>query len=553
MHGGAVHFVEHVAGQVGDGVQVLHAPGEVGQRRPGFGLVGRGFGFGDGGQQGCGVGPGGAEVFVQFFGRAGGQGVGQLVRLVAGGADSGGARQDRVQGAEEGVVGGRREQAHGVGGQGAQGWGQGGDAVPDGGRPEVAVVAAEGLVPAVAGEADRDVVVGELGHHAGGELGGVGKGLVVHVGQPVHQVENVLRGDREFGVVRAQVVRDLFGVAGFVVGLGLEADGEGPDGLGGAGLHERGDQGGVDAAREQRAQGHVREHLVLDRVAEQSFQMVGGFGFGAGERVGESGGDGVFQGPVGVRTQVGGRIGADGEQVAGRQLERVLVDAARLGYVLVAQEQGQGAGVEFGGEVWQRAKGFEFRAEGQPVACAAVVEGLFAHAVAGQVQDAVLAVPEGEGEHAGEPGQGWFHAPGLERGQHDLGVRVPAPGRQVGDGLFQLPAQLEEVVDFAVVDEHVAARGGVHGLGSGLGQVEDGQPPVAEPEPGVGVGEHARVVRPAMGQGVCHAPGQGGELVAVAGQAGKDKAGYSAHLTGCLSAGRSFGQGPPASGRRAIL
>ena len=255
--------------------------------------------------------------------------------------------------------------------------------------------------------------------------------------------------------------------------------------------------------------------------------------------------DGGAQGPVGVRVEVCGVVGADGEQVSGPELERVFVDGARFGHVLVAQEQGQGAGVQFRGEVGQCAQRLEFRGKGQAVVGQAVVERFFAHAVAGQVQDAVFAVPEGEGEHAGEPGQGGFHAPGLEGGEHDLGIRVPAPGREGCAALFEFPAQFEEVVDFAVMDEHEPAGGGVHGLRSGFGQVEDSQPPVAEADPGVRVGIHARVVRSAMGQGVGHAPGQGGELVALAGEAGKDKAGYSAHLTGCLSAGRPFGQGPP--------
>ena len=103
------------------------------------------------------------------------------------------------------------------------------------------------------------------------------------------------------------------------------------------------------------------------------------------------------------------------------------------------------------------------------------VERLDAEVVAGQGQPLLVTVPDGEAEHAVEPVER-VGAPLREGLQHDLGVRV---GREGATERLELAAQVEVVVDLAVVGDRVPAVGGVHRL-LAVGDVDDRQPPVRQ-------------------------------------------------------------------------
>ena len=80
-----------------------------------------------------------------------------------------------------------------------------------------------------------------------------------------------------------------------------------------------------------------------------------------------------------------------------------LINRMRRRNVAAAKVVRQHAPVDVGAECRMSPQSFEFRTEQQNVALPAVVQRLLAHAVARQRQDALLAVPQREGEHADGP------------------------------------------------------------------------------------------------------------------------------------------------------
>ena len=86
----------------------------------------------------------------------------------------------------------------------------------------------------------------------------------------------------------------------------------------------------------------------------------------------------------------------------------------------------------------------------------------------------------------------------------------------------QLPAQLEVVVDLAVVDDLDAARR-AHRLGGCIGQIDDRQTPMRQADPLV-ANHHAGAIGSPMGQQLRH--GAQNRFVRVR----LDDAGYSTHL-----------------------
>jgi hypothetical protein len=135
-----------------------------------------------------------------------------------------------------------------------------------------AVVAGEHLVAAVAGERDGDLRPGEPAHEVRRDGGRVGVRLVVVPEQRVHEAGRV-DGDGELGVARAEVLGDGASVGGFVEARVLgEADRERLDRLGRGLGHERDDERGVDAAREQGAHRDVGDHAPLHRRPQERRQ-----------------------------------------------------------------------------------------------------------------------------------------------------------------------------------------------------------------------------------------------------------------------------------------
>jgi hypothetical protein len=165
-----------------------------------------------------------------------------------------------------------------------------------------------------------------------------------------------------------------------------------------------------------------------------------------------------------------GLAGVDAEAVAGEEL----ADAWEEGLFGVVGESEQeevpaeGVGVAVG-EGAEGEEGADFG--GGPelaVGQGAEVELFFAEAVAGEEEGLGAGVPEGEGEHAVQAGEGVFAVEG-EGGKEDFRIGAGDEGAGEGGSEFLI------VVDFAVEGEGVAGAGVEHGLMAGGGEVEDGE------------------------------------------------------------------------------
>src|SRR4051812_22805989 len=86
----------------------------------------------------------------------------------------------------------------------------------------------------------------------------------------------------------------------------------------------------------------------------------------------------------------------------------------------------------------------------------------------------------------------------LERREDHLRVALAPEGDPLP---LEQATDLQEVVDLAVVGDHVTAARGRHGLRARLREVEDGEPPVAERDTIVVLEHDALPVRPAMREG----------------------------------------------------
>ena len=137
----------------------------------------------------------------------------------------------------------------------------------------VVVVAAEELVAALAGERDLDVPARELGDEVGRDRGRVRERLVEGLGQRGQELDGV-RAEHELVVVGAVPLGDEAREAALVEGALVEADREGADVRDGL-RRERGERARVDPAREQDADGHVRDQVGPDRVAQPLEQLLG--------------------------------------------------------------------------------------------------------------------------------------------------------------------------------------------------------------------------------------------------------------------------------------
>ena len=299
--------------------------------------------------------------------------------------------------------------------------------------------------------------------------------------------------------LHAELRRDLAGVDR-VVGHGLqplvlgpEGDRVGVDLLGGA-VRQHGDDARVQAAGQEAGHRHVGDQVGGDRLLDDPAQV----GRWAGGRVAGYVGDlpVMLDVKVAVRTQPG--------PGAGRELADALDRAELLGHPVVEHRRDQGARLDpqFGSD--RGGQCLQFGGEQRAVASGQVEQGLDAERVAGQEQLAGLRVGQREREHAAELPQrvGSPAAPGLD---HDLGVGVrDEPDAAAG----QLLPYFLVVVQLAVVDHDQVVLD--HRLVGGGGQVDDGQPPVAEVDADlvVLVGPDAAGVRAAVRDPVGHDVGE---------------------------------------------
>jgi hypothetical protein len=202
----------------------------------------------------------------------------------------------------------------------------------------VARISKEQLVAAVAGQRDRHRSSGDLRHQIRRHRRGVRERLVEHVGEPVDDAEHLPLVARLLVVLGVQMAGDGRGVIRLVE-LGIvEADRERLDRDRALLLHQRDDQGRVDAAREKASERHVGNHALPHGGRQQGVELR--LCFCLGHRCL----------PEGIRDRI--PVAAhrqcavlEEEEMRGRQLPDAGVDRVRRRYVAVAQVQPHRVGI----------------------------------------------------------------------------------------------------------------------------------------------------------------------------------------------------------------
>ncbi|ARF89170.1 uncharacterized protein BCN122_II2427 [Burkholderia cenocepacia] len=281
---------------------------------------------------------------------------------------------------------------------------------PQARRQEIARVAAEQLVAAVAGQAYLHVPARQFGDEKGRDLRRIGERLVVDRRQLRHDAERMVGGHVKLGMARAEMARDGLRITGFVVAGLVEADRKRVDRRRRLRLHQRDDRRRIDAARQERAERHVGLHLPRDGLAQDRVELADGFVGGAFERLRAARLDRLFERPVRAQARRVARM-FELDVRAGRQLADAAIDRVRRGHARLAQVQAQRVAVDRAVEARVAAQCLQLGREHQRVADPAVVERLLADPVACERQHPRRAIPQREREHAGRAAQRGLDAP----------------------------------------------------------------------------------------------------------------------------------------------
>ena len=317
------------------------------------------------------------------------------------------------------------------------------------------------------------------------------------VDEAIDEVER-LRLDHELGVLgREALGHDARVRALVVLRVAREADRERLDAAARGAGHERHDRRRVEPAREEGAERHVGHEPPLDRGLEQRPEAL--LGLGVAHRLRDGVAARKARPPVALR-RLGARLGRH-QRVSRRQSADSAVERPRRRNVAVGQEERQRRGVALVRDLRVRQERLRLRGEGEEPRPVVVEERLLARAVAREQQAALARVPQREGEHAVELRDGSIALLLVEVQDH-LAVALALEAVAA----LEAAPQLAEVVDLAVEDEPQRAVLVRHRLARGVGEVDDREPPMAEPDRAFEV--NALAVRPAVrerpGHGAYH-------------------------------------------------
>jgi len=359
----------------------------------------------------------------------------------------------------------------------------------EGGQPadpvlgRVALVAEEQLVAAVARQRHPHLLGGDLADVPGRQHRRVGERLVVAGGDRGQQVLRLGEIELPRGVTRAERGGDDLGVRALVVARIGETDREGAHRPIRHARHRRDHRRAVDAARQERADLDVGDHLRGNGVEPGRAEAMDPLGVR-----GRLGRRDIARRPIGLDARLAGR--PDAQQVAGRQHADLAMDRAGPADMAEAEEVEQRPLVGREGEAGQGRQRLQLRPEGEAPRLVGEEQRLDADRVARQRQPAFRPVPDRDREHAVEPRPDAV-APALVAGEDDLRVTLAgegAVGRAFGP-------ERAEIVDFAVEDQAVAPIGRMERLMATL-DIDDRQAPHAHAE--VAVDDDPPVVGSAM-------------------------------------------------------
>ena len=177
-----------------------------------------------------------------------------------------------------------------------------------------------------------------------------------------------------------------------VIRRAVKSDGAG--GNGAAGFRHRGnDAGGIDAARQERAQGNIRNHLRLDGAIDFLAKNVGGLLIGQGAAIGED------RPPVAFDARA--FAGFKHHPMRRGQFRDAAIDRLRVGHIAVVKIVGDCARIEAEIDKAGSGDGADFRGkEEEAVIGFRVIKRALPEAVAGEGQASARRVIEAECKHA---------------------------------------------------------------------------------------------------------------------------------------------------------
>ena len=293
-------------------------------------------------------------------------------------------------------------------------------------------------------------------------------------------------------MLRAIAVGDHLGEFDFIECGVVETDRAGVHRRGRLRGHHRHHCAGIDAARQEGAQRHVGDHAQADRLLHPLDQFVHGVRLVLHRHRRER------HVPILLRQRTGDAA-LERERETGRQLVRTLENGARLRHVTVGKIFLDRQRIDVPRQAGVHHQRLQFRTENEFAGIEeGVIQRLDAETVAHHEQRFLVAIPQRKREHAAEACHAGF-APGFPCMDDDFGVGMGAEGMAQR---LQFGHQFLEVVDFAVEHHDDRAVLVEQRLLAG-GQVDDGQAPVPQPQPGLQM--QAAFVGAAMELGFVHA------------------------------------------------
>ena len=285
--------------------------------------------------------------------------------------------------------------------------------------------------------------------------------------------------------------RGLFGVCQLVVvGSAFEADAERLDRPWGHLAHKANDDGGVEAAAQERAERYVCDEALFDRIPHQGFQTLGCF------RKLTDAVDLVRRRPV-ARHRAGS-VAADGHPRGWRKNMYVLVCGRRRRKVPVRQVQTERFQVGGASQRRMPMESFDFGGEEQVPPVVVVEEWFLASSVTCEQESLSLDIPYCESEHTVQSSNRVL-ALTCDQLENDFGVAVGLKLRAVR---FQLSSQLPIVVNLSVEHDRQIAGVVPHRLVGALGEVDNAKPTM--PEACARGRRDAHPIRPSMREHLGH-------------------------------------------------
>ena len=181
----------------------------------------------------------------------------------------------------------------------------------------------------------------QLCHQKGRDLRRVGKRFIVEHWQARDDVDRLLCGHIEFGMVAPQVACHGGSMVGFVVLSFMKADAKRLDRSAGERLQRRHHGARVHPAREERPEWHIRLHLAGNGLTQQRIERLRGVGVAACKGVRTPVLDRVMYRPVGLWRWVVARLRlffADGQPRTWGQLMNTSIDRVWRWHVTQAHE-----------------------------------------------------------------------------------------------------------------------------------------------------------------------------------------------------------------------